>query len=72
MALTRRELDAGRCQTPGCCEDHGPLYLNPRCHPGGGVDVSYVNGELFIMCKPCGKLVTSVEVAEGEAREGGD
>lgn len=63
--LTRRELDVGRCEMPGCTEAHGPLNLNGRCHPRVGLSVVYEAGVLTARCAACGLLVARIAVAEG-------
>lgn len=63
--LTRAALDRAGCGTPGCGHDHTVLFLNPVCHPSGGVDVSYDKrtGLLSIRCNTCERRVGDVEVA---------
>lgn len=60
-------LAAQGCGNPGCTHHHelDPLFLHPRCHIGGGVEVSYMMGTglLSVTCAKCHKAVVVVEVA---------
>lgn len=66
MPLTRPQLDAQGCDTPDCGHDHSILYLHAACHPGAGVDVSYVkaDGMLHVVCHKCDKPVGLIAVAD--------
>ena len=70
MAMTRKELDAGMCQSPGCNHrGHAtPLYFSGRCHPRGPQEVWYDNGELHVQCMVCKKQVAVVAVADEKAK----
>ena len=62
--LTRSDLDPLRCSNPACeCGGHGALFLHPRCHPGGGVDVSYEAGMLRVYCHDCEHEFIRIAVA---------
>lgn len=68
--LTRRDLDAARCDTPGCAhEDHSELWLVAVCHPRAGLAVRYelVRGALVVSCKRCNVLIAEIAVASGPA-----
>lgn len=70
-ALSRRELDAAKCGTPGCnCP--GPLILSPRCHMGKAVSVSYdwTTGLLTLRCSRCQQLITRIAVADTVRQDG--
>lgn len=69
--LVKIELDlasAGGCQNPDCKTPNcnGELFLNPKCHPGVGVDASYTNGtgEIRFRCRVCNRPIVAVKVAE--------
>lgn len=50
---------------PNCShDDHGVMFLHPRCHPGAGNEVSYdrTTGCLTIKCNRCKQLIVIVEV----------
>lgn len=70
MPLTKIQLDlmiAGGCDTPGCKhEDHGTLFLHPRCHPNTKMEISYTvgSGVLVIACLKCHKLIAEIKVSE--------
>jgi hypothetical protein len=63
--LTRVELDAMGCQTPGCTHqhDHTPMFLHARCHMDSGVTVQYFDGALTINCAKCKAFICRVAVA---------
>ena len=76
--LTKDQLDqavAGGCQVPGCKHDkHKTLFLKPRCHKNGPVEVSYTlhSGVVRVSCRVCKQLIVDVAVegilgATGEA-----
>ena len=49
------EATSRGCDTPFCTHDHGAeLYLTPRCHPGVGVRVEYMDD---LHGLPCGAVV---------------
>jgi len=64
MALTRVELDAGRCEH---CDDpghvHEPLVLNQRCHPMEDTRAEYHEGVLTVRCAACDQMVAEIAVA---------
>lgn len=64
-ALTREDLDAVGCDTPGCTHDHSVLVMNASCHPMAGLCVAYDkrSGALRITCGRCDKPVARVSVA---------
>lgn len=64
--LTRRELDAARCQH-GC--DSHPVYIAPDCHPGARFSLAYdrAAGVLRLRCV-CGRHGTAIAVAPGLAQ----
>lgn len=65
MALYKEALDATECSVPGCDhKDHAPGYfLHSKCHTGSPVWVMYLNGNLFVTCSVCKKVVASIAVA---------
>jgi hypothetical protein len=59
----RPELDAARCQHPGCT-DCGPLELHSGCHIEAPLWATYHRGgELELRCPTCGALVCRIAVA---------
>lgn len=56
--LTRSDLDEMVCSA----HPDEPLVLQGACHPGGGMNVSYLNGAITIECHRCKKLVARVSV----------
>lgn len=61
--LTRRDLDAAACSTPGCDHTaHDGLILNGRCHPRGTTLSEYRDGIVTITCAECGRVVTQIAV----------
>jgi hypothetical protein len=64
LPLTRDKLDAAKC---GCCgkDQHGPLYLNQRCHPNAGTDAFYdrKTGNVTIECRECKMAIVQIRVA---------
>lgn len=46
---------ADGCGVPGCKNNHGPMALSPRCHPGSGtsVTVDVSKGVMQIACAVC-------------------
>lgn len=64
--LTRKELDALGCATPGCdhTSHHGPMYLHGRCHPGAEIVAYYRAGVVTIACNICTLPVTRIAVKE--------
>lgn len=65
--LTKKDLDAAGCSTPGCQHDHTILHFRGRCHPHGPVSALYDrrSGEIVISCARCQKLIARVAVAGG-------
>ena len=63
MAVTRETLDQMKCSRPDCNQRHGPIFLNPRCHPGAYVEARYDQGVLSIRCAKCKTPVLDVLVA---------
>lgn len=63
--LTQSMLDPMGCETPNCGHDHSTLFLNARCHPGGGLEAEYIKatGELKLSCVVCNRPLTSIMVA---------
>jgi hypothetical protein len=62
--MTKEDLDRARCSTPGCAEEHGPLYLKGMCHPYAGNQVAYEEGTLTISCHRCMKPIAQIAVKE--------
>jgi len=63
--LTRRELDAVKCTTPGCdhsTHDKGGLLLKAACHARGGTIVAYENGVVTVTCAICTRFVVAIVV----------
>jgi hypothetical protein len=66
--LTRRELDAQTCDTPGCdhsTHDGDGLYLTGRCHAGAPTQVLYRDGTLTLRCYVCRADIVYIAVAAG-------
>jgi hypothetical protein len=65
--VSRTELDAMGCGTPGCTHDHSTLYLTPGCHPGSGTFVHYLkeHGYIIVECAECEKPVGAFWVGDG-------
>jgi hypothetical protein len=64
--LTRAELDAASCDTPGCDHaSHGPLFFHARCHPAAKVEASYDRalGAVLLACARCKRPIAAVAVA---------
>jgi len=61
--LFREDMEKAQCETPGCKNDHGPVYLKQRCHENAGTQTEYYKGVLTITCKVCESLVAIVAVA---------
>ena len=64
--LTREDLDAAVCSTPGCTHttEHGMLFLHGKCHPGAPTQTAYTyDGVLHIVCAMCQQSVIDVVVA---------
>ena len=63
--LSRAELDRMGCGVPNCTHDHSVLYLRPKCHPHGGVEVAYEkeDGVVVVRCLKCKQLVGALQVA---------
>jgi hypothetical protein len=59
---TRADLDEGRCDDPGC-EECGPFWFHPRCHPEAPTWASYHQGELRLVCAECDATVIAIAVA---------
>lgn len=65
-SLTRNELDAAHCATPGCDHtSHDGLILTGACHYGAPTIVTYSKGVLTIECAVCRKFVTRIAVSAG-------
>lgn len=66
-ALTRQDLDFGRCDVPGC--DHSGhdtnLHIYGRCHPQGTITACYskATGAITFRCAECSALIVEVKVA---------
>ena len=63
VPLTREYLDEAICSTPGCDEEHGPLYLHSRCHPEAPTWTLYEDGVLRVECAECREEVAIIRVA---------
>jgi hypothetical protein len=67
QTLYRLDLDDAQCSNPACprpLHEHGPVYLDQACHPDAGLDVYYLDGELFLRCKQCALPVAQIAVKE--------
>lgn len=65
MLLTRRELDAMGCATPGCTTpDHGDVVFRSRCHESEPMWVRYDHGNLIVTCSRCDAEVARILVAK--------
>lgn len=65
---TQKDLDTVRCSNPDCDHaSHGPIYLNPGCHPDAPSRCSYDNGVLTIECAVCDSVVGQIAVDPGDA-----
>jgi len=63
--LVRRDLDAGRCDVPGCTHESHPagLALHAMCHPAAPLQVWYADGLLTVKCNSCKADVCQIAVA---------
>lgn len=59
----RPELDAIRCSSPGCEEEHGPIVIVPHCHDAAPVWPTYHEGELRLTCAECDRWILTVAIA---------
>jgi len=64
QGLKRDRLDSMQCATPGCTEDHGPMYLHSNCH---SVDPPLARtypdtGTVAIACSVCFQPLGIIEV----------
>jgi hypothetical protein len=62
MSIGRQTLSEMRCSTPGCTEDHGPLWFHSHCHPEAPLTAFYENGEIEFRCAACEKFIVRVRV----------
>ena len=62
MALYREDLEASRCDVPGC-EDTTELWFHARCHLGSPTWVTYRDGVVTIVCARCDREIASLVVA---------
>jgi hypothetical protein len=64
--LTRKDLDAMRCGTPGCTCESEYIVLTQACHPEAGTQATYYKqaGMLQITCLDCEALIAEVVVAD--------
>jgi hypothetical protein len=60
------ELCNQGCDEPGCQCHEDTIYLNPKCHPGEGVEVCYEpgSGKLLVACQVCKGYIVEVAVSE--------
>jgi hypothetical protein len=65
MTHYREDLDAAKCDTPGCKCISGPVLLRPNCHPEAGFYGRYFRstGMLELRCRQCNKLLVSFAIA---------
>ena len=65
MTLFKEDLDEVRCQSPGCDhKDHDDgFFLHGRCHMESGMEVQYMDGQLFVRCNTCKTQVAAVAVS---------
>ena len=68
MPITREDLDAAGCDTPGCTRDHSIVCLIAGCHPEAGTSVAYDKriGALRLACCECGGEYVEIAVARSE------
>lgn len=71
LAMYKADLDfalARGCSNPGCTHEHvvQGIFLEPRCHTGGGLDVAYLGGTLRLSCHVCDQELVSIVVANEE------
>ncbi len=66
---TRKDLDAVRCQRPGCvCGGEGVPFIRATCHPEVPVVKVYYDrdvGALVVKCAVCGEDIEAIAVAGG-------
>jgi hypothetical protein len=62
--ITKEEMNAAGCGSPGCTHDHSVLYLTAECHPHGGLEVRFEKAteQLVITCFVCEGEVTTVQL----------
>lgn len=71
--LYLEDMQKLHCETPGCDHSaHGGLFINPACHPGGGVEVEFVGEGLRIRCYRCGKYICTIAVGGNDEHRGAD
>lgn len=66
LILTRRQLDSALSEGSRPEKERaGPLWISPRCHQRGPVNVSYdwTTGLLTMGCAECGGVVCQILVA---------
>ena len=62
--MFRPELDAARCQHPGCTECDDELELHSHCHTEAPLwAVYHRGGELELLCSVCEEPVCKIAVA---------
>jgi ribosomal protein S27E len=66
-ALTREDLDALECASPGCTAPQPHARITGQCHPGYPVHVVYSDGVLLIDCAVCGETVAAITVGAAES-----
>jgi hypothetical protein len=67
MLLTCEHFDAIVCTHQGQGVGEGPLTLNPRCHIGSAVIVTYVDGIVSVACASCRTVVAHIPVVSHPA-----
>ena len=65
MFLTRKQMDAFKCDNPDCEDPSHELIMHSRCHVDFPTQALMTDDILELQCARCGKLVFHIAIALG-------